>query len=584
MLTSLALAPACASRPSSGDSSGTGDGADSNDGPEGGDSHDGGDTGWVGGLGLNTNRDVDILFVIDNSGSMGEEQAALARGIGSFIDVLEDPNVRANYRIGVTTTDNGNPWCPTTSPEAGSLSFSSCLDRIANFTSQAGDVDAGAIACSNNCSLDNAALGITAQSSPWFEVNENTTSLPAGVSMADAFACIAPQGINGCGFESPLESMNKALIRTDTQADPAYGFKREQAILSIVHITDEADCSYNNQWASIFEQSGNKVFWNDPSDTFPTSAVCWNAGTNCTDNGSGGYDCVAADYDVNGTPIPSGDPGADDSAVLHPLSRYIGRLQGIENDKKEINPGQEVTVGLIAGVGSNGTPTYADSPDSAFMSDFGIGPGCAAPVGGATPCTSDADCAGIGLQACGPGGQCMEQQTAIPPVRLAELTTHFTENNMHSICSDDYAPALAAIAESIADQIKPACYTECVEDADPTTPAIVDPECTVVEQVANEETEIPECLKDAGAYVIDPATNSYAMPNDSANVCHARLVDAAGQSASPLDDMSPACINKGYNLEFVIARRPGFPAPGGVYVSASCTLSQLPQEDCPDLG
>ena len=403
---------------------------------------------------LSDNQDVDILFIIDNSASMGEEQAIWAANIGSFISVLEAPDVQANFRIGVTTSDNGNPWCGGTTAEAGALVYSSCLQRIGSFISQAGDTDVSTIACQDLCALGTSGLGISAESSPWIEsFAGGNTNLPDGVTTTQALQCIGPQGINGCGFESQLESMNKALIRMDTQSDSAFGFRREHAALAIIHVTDEADCSYNNDWVSIFEQSGNKVFWDSTSDTFPTSALCWNAGTACTDNGSGGYDCVAADYDVNGNQIPSGDPNADGNAVLHPLARYIDRVQGIENDKKEISPGQEVIVGLLGGVGDSGLPAYSDSADAVFMRDFGIGPGCSAPVPGATPCVSAIDCTGIGTNTCGSVGYCMETQTAIPPVRLAQFTTHFTDDNMFSLCSPDYGPALAAMANRIADQL-----------------------------------------------------------------------------------------------------------------------------------
>lgn len=50
-------------------------------------------------LQLTENKDIDILFVIDNSGSMGEEQANLAANFGAFIEVLEANDVEANYRI-----------------------------------------------------------------------------------------------------------------------------------------------------------------------------------------------------------------------------------------------------------------------------------------------------------------------------------------------------------------------------------------------------------------------------------------------------------------------------------------------------
>ena len=41
------------------------------------------------------NRDLDILFVIDNSGSMAEEQASLATNVNRFINVLS--NIPDNF-------------------------------------------------------------------------------------------------------------------------------------------------------------------------------------------------------------------------------------------------------------------------------------------------------------------------------------------------------------------------------------------------------------------------------------------------------------------------------------------------------
>ncbi|MCA9716842.1 MAG: VWA domain-containing protein, partial [Myxococcales bacterium] len=51
--------------------------------------------------------DLDILFVIDNSGSMSDAQRRVAAGAGELINALESGGV--NYRIAVTTTDYGNP-------------------------------------------------------------------------------------------------------------------------------------------------------------------------------------------------------------------------------------------------------------------------------------------------------------------------------------------------------------------------------------------------------------------------------------------------------------------------------------------
>ena len=65
----------------------------------------------------------------------------------------------------------------------------------------------------------------------------------------------------------------------------------------------------------------------------------------------------------------------------------------------------------------------------------------------------------------------------------------------------------------------------------------------------------------------------YNLP-DGANVCYEALVGDAR------DDY---CTDQGYNLQFQLVRREGFPAPGGTSVNATCQLSQSKAVDCPDL-
>ncbi|MFO7564316.1 MAG: hypothetical protein R6X02_16840 [Enhygromyxa sp.] len=534
-----------------------------------GDTEDEGDTGGTSDPPLYINKDVDILFVIDNSGSMGEEQALLAANVGSFIEVLEQKGVDANYRIGITTTDNGNPWCPagTTTPEAGKLVLSSCKHRLGDFLF-GNDVDVRDLACNDICTLDDFELEILPTTTdvdpnpaprPWLERIEGKKNIPDSTSTADAFRCFGPQGVNGCGFESQLESMYLALVRAQTPDEASYGFIRPNAILAVVIVTDEADCSSNKDWSVIFDADGNKAFWSDPTAAYPTSAVCWNAGVECHGDPSGYSECVAVDKDVNGN--LTGDPA---SAVLHPMSRYVGLLQGIEDQKRMLNADQDIIVALIGGVDSGGQPHYADvgASDPGFQDNFGIGPGCQAP----NPLDPNSP-----IQ-------------AVPPVRLRDLTEAFTPNNMFSICDNDYSPALAAIANRIGDQIQPACYTRCAADTNPDTP-VLEPQCTVAERPLGQPTgtPIPECLRDGQGYVIDPQTNDHAMPSDDANVCFAYRVDPGGFTPDPHDDMSPQCVDEGWNLEFVIVRRPGFPAAGGTSIKAECLLAADPAVTCPGL-
>ncbi len=496
-------------------------------------------------IALTVNKDVDILFVIDNSGSMGEEQATLAANFESFINVLERPEVEANYRIGVTTTDNGNPWCGQTSPEAGKLRLTSCRSRPTEFTfAGATTIEKFDEACAAVCpeewtNIEIQPTEVEGQDTPrprnWLENIEGRTNLPEGLSTVQAFQCFGPQGIDGCGFESHLESMWKALRISQTDNQDDFGFIRSNAILAIVHVTDEADCSYNNAWETIFLPDGNRVFWSDAAAASPTSAVCWNAGVACEGN-----DCASVNLDVDGNEVA--DDEADAKAVLRPLKRYINIVQELETQKQTITPDQEVLVALIGGVSTNndGTVTYGDSlMDPQFQNDFGIGPGCQSSAG-----------------------------KAVPPVRLREFAEAFQvggENNMFSICSADYSPALEAIALAIADQVKPACMPTCVADSDPTTPEVLDPSCNLVQEAPRadgsfEETTIPPC-------------NGTEVPT-GANVCYQALTG---------DNMDDFCIDQGFNLQFQLLRREGFPAPGGTSVKATCQLSQNKRIDCPGL-
>ncbi len=523
---------------------------------------------------LAVNKDVDILFVIDNSGSMGEEQGTLAANFSNFIQVLERPEVSANYRIGITTTDNGNPQCSGTSPEGGKLRLTSCRSRESEFTwNTSPPVEKFDEACAAVCpdtlaNLETVPTSTENDPDPkpraWIESIEGKTNLPDGVTTTQAFQCFGPQGINGCGFESQLESMWKALQLMEVSNSPNFDFRRKNAILSVVIVTDEADCSLDPEYGEIFDPNGSRIFWSDPGSNFPTSAVCWNAGVKC-EGGPGTYtSCDPINKDVDGN-----EGVSDDKAVLFPLSKYIDLLQSIENDKQSRVPGQEVIVAGIVGVPDGySDPSdieYKDDmADPSFQNDYGIGPGCASAAG-----------------------------KAVPPVRIRDFAKAFEVDgkpNLFSICNSDYSAALEAIAETIASQVKPACMRQCVADTDPSTNDYVEPLCTVEEIVptdnGTETRTIPECIYTCGGNPCEPPManpDGWDFPASDVNVCYRILVDKNNRTSGDVDDMSQECIDEGWNLEFKLERREGFPAVGGTTVQATCQLSQTPEVDCPDL-
>ncbi len=363
---------------------------------------------------------IDVLFVIDNSGSMAASQQRIADAIGAFVDPITGAGL--DLRIAVTTTDAGNPRCPSSTPENGAFVASSCRARVPDGEFASNDVDYSA-ACLDSCQHDTIDILPTTTASdpvasprPWVEWSPGATNL--AVPLAEALACMVPQGVAGCGFESQLNSLYQAVVRMQSPDDPAAGFLRTDAHFVAIIVTDETDCSHNPDFDDIF--TTNKTFWfNQEEDVAPTSSMCWSAGVQCS-GGPGVYDdCVAVDHDSVGNVTIN-----PDEAVLHPVSRYNDLLADVQADKLAAGSAAKVQVVVIGGVPA-GYPqnpiVYADGdPDQQV--NFGIAPGC--------------DHMGI---------------TAVPPARMlavAEANDPLVQS-MYSICQTNLAGPLSAIASGI---------------------------------------------------------------------------------------------------------------------------------------
>jgi hypothetical protein len=467
---------------------------------------------------LSLRRAVDILFVIDNSGSMGGEQGTLARSFGTFIDVLEAQQVGANYRIAVTTTDSG-----------GRIRATSCRGRLSEFISDGpfGYHDETQRGCLDHCTLDQVSLA-----EPWLEKSNGATNLPPGVTMAHALQCIGPQGISGFGFEAPLESMRLTLLDTTT------GFVRSDALLAVIFVTDEVDCSMPDDellWIANYGQ----VFWTKPDRI--SSAACWKAGVSCA-GGPGVYDdCWSEDKDHSGGPTSN-----PDEAVLFPVQRYIDTLTALGAAKQAEGGQSEVLVAVLAGVPldypQTGVHLYADSPDAEFNLEYGIGP------------------------ACNRGTETIDDPPGIPSVRLRELAEAFAgeTRNISSVCADDYGVALEGIADAIGELNTRACVGGCVSDERYDVMGF-QPACTLDETFTDARPDAPvqPCV---------PTDWGWDFPAPDVHVCYRALTDPGFTTPSAIDDMSARCVTLGSNLEISIERREGVPVPAGTAVRVRCQL------------
>jgi hypothetical protein len=494
---------------------------------------------------INDNRDVDILFIIDNSGSMAEEQARLAKNFPTFIDALA--GMGADYRIGITTTDVAHPGCGADgTPEDGALVLRSCTEAVAAGAFKNGGTDAQS-ACTDQCTLSAEQLalrpGADGKTHPWLESTRGATNLQTGVAMAEAFACYGPQGIDGCGFESPLEAMKLAIEKA--RGEGGSGFMRDEALLSVVLVTDETDCSATPS-TDIF--TTNDAFWNDETPRL-SSSTCWRAGVACTGAGPDFTECHAQDYSAEGEPGVS----RPEDAALRPIDGYIDFLAGLRADTADIGDtgphARDVLMSLIAGVpvgydlGATPQVFVAAEPGSEQALTFGIAPGCINTEDGSN-------------------------SAAVPPVREREVAEAFADGarNVYSICQDDYSPALAQIAVQIKKVLAPSCAGVCIADSDTDTPEL-EPECSVhaVYRDGRDEPLRP-CLVEDGAW---------ATPAD-VSVCFYLLTDADHSTESMLDDMTieqgiAACSTDTSNLEFKILRTG--PRTPGVSYSADCVAA-----------
>ncbi|MEM7153304.1 MAG: hypothetical protein AAF799_10715 [Myxococcota bacterium] len=361
---------------------------------------------------------VDILFVVDNSGFMGAEQAKLAQSIGELTEPLRNAGIR--FRLGITTTDVGNPWCQGSTPEAGNFVLSSCRERQSDFVFDgAMQIDATQEACLDVCALDSFDIDpstVDGQPAPavrpWLEWTSAADNNTPGQAPSALLSCALPMGIAGCGFEQPLEAMHRAIQRSSTVGEEQNGFIRDDANLLVIFVTDEADCSYNPEQETIFLPDGDRVFWSDQDAPAPTSAVCWNAGVECTGAGAD-LECNPVDLAADGSPT------TPDAAAMLPVSRYIDQLQAIQDAKIA---GRVAVMGLV-GRAIDGGFEYGNTGTPEFHHDFGVGPGCD-----------------------------FDDQRAVPPVRMRAVANAFAsapDDGLYSVCNGDYGPSLGAVAATI---------------------------------------------------------------------------------------------------------------------------------------
>src|SRR5574338_377798 len=254
---------------------------------------------------VTVNRDLDILFVIDDSPSMIDKQSNLKNSfpvLDNTLSALEGglPNIH----LGVITTDMGTKGADETTPGPS-----------------IGNGPGGCAGSGKDGLLQ--INGATVMGTFLSDVDNGGTRMKNYTgTLEQAFSAMASAGANGCGFEQPLA----ALKRSFEQVANA-GFIRSTARLAIVLLTDEDDCSASHPF----------VFGPDSTTLGPLNSFrCTRFGVTCDTDGT-------TPDEMNVVGVKSGCHANETSAYITDVGRYATFLESVKADP------HDVMFGAIAG-------------------------------------------------------------------------------------------------------------------------------------------------------------------------------------------------------------------------------------------
>ncbi len=334
-------------------------------------------------------HDADILFVVDNSGSMAGEQAQLGKSFEAFQKKLDENFGPGRYRIAVVTTGLESPGCPPCDTLPAGRSCINETGENGRFQDRRGCIFENG-ACQSEPGGDAPVFDFVTDPSCRIVGSQNKSCFYDSATLRGTVMA----GVEGCGYERGLAAAKYALSKNLLETYNA-GFLHEDAVLIVVIVSDEEDCG---EVGDVDE------------NTAASANMCYYAAKGTGPRGE------------------NADPVTGKPYRLTPVSDYFEFFMALKGHR----PGM-VKFAAIVGLGDPDRPQdttieYDEQPGS--PGQFVIRPACATP----SPCASAA-------------GYC----EARPGTRYVELYRLFAQASpsdalIDTICQNDFSKTLEKVA------------------------------------------------------------------------------------------------------------------------------------------
>jgi hypothetical protein len=527
-------------------------------------------------------RQLDLVFMIDNSPSMAPKQAKLQANFPSLIDALKDPTdgTLPDLRVAIIDSDLGT---------AGNIASGACGPNQSNGNDVFGDAGKFRMIGATSCGMkDPNALWIDYQNTTSGVVtNFNSTNPQTDISTV--FTCLAGGlGTSGCGFEHQLQAFEFALrpgVLTSSMTDgPALAAQqkmiRPSAYLGLVFLSDEDDCSaapedgmfssslgatLANESASLrcatraHQCGGTKLTGAPPAPGYPTTAAFAHAFSDCAAR----TDSCPNQLDGNGDTDTSAPTTCSPLRDIHNLANAIKSLKA--------DPNQIFVAGIFGlPLDSDPNPQYKidkifnqNTADTAHPTVFDYWPICydpTHPLGSNDPTTQ------AGYQASVAWG-------ATGGLRMSAFVDEFGPTGLkYSICQPDYSAAMSDIGAIIAKKVQNLCVNATLLDADLNTPGL-QPDCRVAYAIVDsttgifmEQAAMPQCDPTITVDANQPTLPCWKLTYDT-NRCPGTEGAGVGQIVNVVKDPTAPQVPAGTKLDIQCLTCPdvtsgGTAAPG----------------------